>query len=164
MRQRNFLGTGLQKGIFICMGIVLLAVACIATVLVLRPDEKTMTVRVGEGTFRAKLATSEKTRAKGLSGKTHLAENEAMLFVNASNNKNMIWMKDMKIAIDALWLDENQTVIHVERSLKPDSYPKTYGPDTPTRYVLEVADGTLDKVSIRVGMHASIMPSNEEVL
>ena len=65
--------------------------------------------------------------------------------------KEGFWMKDMKFSIDIIWIDENMSVIHIEKSLSPDTYPKVYYPESPAKYVLEVSAGQADSLGLKIG-------------
>lgn len=112
-------------------------------------------VQLGTGSFKVRLAMTDDQRAKGLGGVSKLDDSEGMLFVYEKDQLIRIWMKDMKIPIDVAWLDSERKVIHVEKSLQPDSYPEAYGPYAPARYVVELAEGAIDRHTIRVGTIAS---------
>ena len=97
-------------------------------------------------------ATTEK-QTKGLSGRTNL--NGGMLFVFERSEKYGIWMKDMNFAIDIIWLDENKEIVTIQENATPESYPKTFFPSRPSRYVLEVKAGTASSENLSVGQTLS---------
>lgn len=102
--------------------------------------------------FRARVATEQADRDKGLSGVKSLGKNDALLFAFDKDDTWGIWMKDMLIPIDIVWLDANKKVIYIVKSADPSSYPfTTYRPTKPARYVLEFAAGTVDSKTIRSG-------------
>ena len=149
----------------LCIGVGIVAVSVGIAVLAVfstsdRQYQKT-TVRLGDGVFTALIAQSNAQQAKGLGGITRLSDTDAMLFVYEAPRQNKIWMKNMNIPIDVIWLDREKRVVHIERSLQPSSYPKTYGPTTQTQYVLEVAAGTVDTKQIGVGTQAGFTLHNQ---
>jgi uncharacterized membrane protein (UPF0127 family) len=98
-------------------------------------------------------ATNEQ-RAKGLSGKEGLAENEAMLFVFSNEAKHTFWMKDMKFPIDIIWIDSDNTIVHIEHNLQPCGTVvlcPTYRPNDDSLYVLETVGGFAEKHDIVKG-------------
>ena len=113
-----------------------------------------VTLRLGDGVFNASLAKTPEAREKGLSGTKQLAATDALLFVFKENGQYGVWMKDMQFPIDVVWLDQNQRVIHMEKNMLPDSYPKTYLPKVGARYVIEFAAGTIEHKAIRLGLVA----------
>ena len=93
--------------------------------------------------------------ARGLGGRTSLAENHGMLFVFDYPSRHDFWMKDMKFSIDMIWFDENLQVIYVKKNATPESYPNSFGPAQNSKYVLEVVSGFVDQHNIKIGDSAS---------
>lgn len=109
-------------------------------------------VAIGNGTFSARIAKTEASRAKGLAGVSSLDANQAMLFVFKTDGKWQIWMKDMKISIDIVWLDSAKKVVYVINNAPFSSGTDIiYTPDADTRYVLELPAGTINNDMIHVG-------------
>lgn len=146
-----------RKDAYTWLGVGAIAIAIVGSALFfIFSYQSTATVRLGDGVFRARVASSDLQRAKGLSGVTELPQNEAMLFVYDTDQANQIWMKDMKMRIDAVWLSSDRKVVHTEKALSPDNYPEKYGPKSQTRYVIELPEGAVDRARIKVGMQAII--------
>lgn len=112
-------------------------------------------VQLGGQLLSARVANTDASRTKGLSGVRELGQNEAMLFVFDSNDRWSIWMKDMRISLDIVWLDEHKKVVHVEANVSPDSYPLSFAPDVPARYVVELPAGFTQRHNVREGALAS---------
>ena len=107
-------------------------------------------------TVYVSIADTEELRAKGLGGRSGLASDEGMLFIFPDEGKYPFWMKDMKFAIDILWLSNTGTVLYVQPDISPDTYPQSFAPDKPARYVLEVPAGYTTEHHITVGDRANI--------
>lgn len=108
-----------------------------------------VTVHIGDAVFTARVATTPAAREKGLSGTEPLRQDEAMLFVFDSDSKWAIWMKDMKYALDIVWLDKDKKVVYIVKNAPPESYPyEQFAPKQDARYVLELAAGTVGRKSI----------------
>ncbi len=108
-------------------------------------------VIIGDAVFTVQIADSDYERAQGLSGVPSLRDNQGMLFLFDAPGNYLFWMKDMLIPIDIVWIDSNWQIVHIEHAVTPDSYPKTFGTEIPSLYVLEVAAGTAERLNIRVG-------------
>lgn len=108
-------------------------------------------VYFGNTKVRVELAIDEETQARGLSGRETLAEDQGMLFVFTKPDKYFFWMKDMKFAIDIIWLDKYGKIIYIKRDAKPESYPETFGIAEDAKFVLEVVSGFADKNKLKVG-------------
>jgi uncharacterized membrane protein (UPF0127 family) len=104
----------------------------------------------------ADIAISTQEKAKGLSIKDDMNEDEGMLFVYDKPSRPAFWMKDMKFPIDIIWLDVTGSVIHIEEGLKP-CIPSltcpTYSPDKEAQYVLETVAGFSKKHQLKIGTH-----------
>ena len=96
-------------------------------------------------------AISPEEQAQGLSGTTYLNSHDGMLFEFPYENLWNFWMKDMLIPIDIVWISKEMTIVHIEHSLTPETYPNSFGPSTNALYVLEVASGIAQKAKLKVG-------------
>lgn len=117
---------------------------------------RTPTVHVSLGTTRitVEVADDPTEREQGLSGHSPISDAEGMLFVFQEDGKHEFWMKDMLFPIDIIWLDANKRVIYVVANATPESYPNSYGPNAPSRYVLEVPAGWASRYGVDTGATA----------
>lgn len=106
---------------------------------------------IGETAITLDIADTEQSRIQGLSGRKSIPKNHAMLFVFDESAQHGIWMKDMNFALDIVWLNEYREVIHVERNVTPETFPKIFGPQKPSKYVLEFKAGFASKNGIKIG-------------
>src|SRR5690606_37739029 len=102
--------------------VLLILVATTAFIFTSRFQSKT-NIFIGNTIISARLAQSEEQKDKGLSGIGQLQKNEGMLFVYKEDGLHGVWMKDMKMSIDAIWLDKNKKVVHIVQQISPKSYP-----------------------------------------
>lgn len=112
---------------------------------------ETKFIKINEAEFLVQIADEPHEYQRGLSGRDSLGENEGMLFVFEKPDFHSFWMKDMKFSIDIVWIDENLKVIGVEPELSPQSFPKTFAPPRPVRYVLEIKSGAAEEKNIKIG-------------
>ena len=114
-------------------------------------------IKIGSNNIKAILANNEGARKKGLGGMEQLDENGGMLFV--FDKKDIIpsfWMKDMKIAVDILWINDGK-IVQIDKNIQPpetgtkDNDLAQYTPGSPVDYVLEVKAGYSDKNGIITG-------------
>ena len=108
-------------------------------------------LEINKTTVNIEIAANQGQKIKGLSGKNYLPANQGILFVEDESKKISIWMKDMRFAIDIVWIDENFKIIHIENNVQPDSFPKIFSSQEPARYVLEVNAGFTTENNIKVG-------------
>jgi uncharacterized protein len=109
------------------------------------------TIQVKGNTVRVTIADTQKKTSRGLSGRKGLGPDEGMLFVFPYEDIHAFWMKDMLFSIDILWLDKNGKIVYLKESVSPETFPATFAPETPAKYVLEVQAGYSAKHGVRTG-------------
>lgn len=113
------------------------------------------TIFVAKQELRVEVVDTDNAREIGLSGRTHLNNENGMLFdfTNTNISKPSFWMKDMKFDIDIIWI-YNNSIVEIEPYV-PATYGSinlpTYSPSTDITHVLEVPAGWVDKYKIKVG-------------
>lgn len=101
--------------------------------------------------IKADIANTEEKRNRGLGGKKFLPENEGMLFLFETTGLYSFWMADMRFPIDIIWIDENKKIIAISENISPDTYPLSFSPSDPVKYVLEVNAGWTKKNKVEIG-------------
>ena len=96
------------------------------------------------------IADTVPLREKGLGGRTHLDSNSGMLFVFEEPTVPSFWMKNMRFPIDIIWISHEKQIIGVETEVRPESYPQTFSPSAPVKYVLEVNGGWTEQNSVEI--------------
>lgn len=114
-------------------------------------------VAIDNQELSVELATTSEEKSQGLSGRTGIGS-DGMLFVMNPSQIAVFWMKDMKFAIDIVWIKEGEVIGFVENALPPaggsgalDKQLPTYSSKTPIDYVLEVEAGYVKEHGIKVG-------------
>lgn len=114
-------------------------------------------VKIGNTSLKVKVASTPEKRAKGLSGVDNLSENSGMLFVfDTGDVSPTFWMKDMKISLDMIWINDGK-IVQIDKNVEapqpniPDSKLKLLRPQSRVDYVLEVNGGFSDENNIEVG-------------
>ncbi len=102
-------------------------------------EENALTV--GAAVLQVEIAQTAEQKITGLSHRPSLAEGRGMLFIFDTDDTHGIWMKDMRFPIDIIWIDAAMKVVHIEKSVAPNTYPEVFTSPTPARYVLEVPAG-----------------------
>lgn len=116
----------------------------------------TTRVIVGDLLVDAKVASKASDRKKGLSGVDSLPLSSGMLFVFENSGEYAFWMKDMKFAIDIIWIDENKRIVTVASFATPekgkgDDELRLYKPTGAAKYVLEINAGLANLHGLKVG-------------
>lgn len=134
---------------------------CLAALLILgggqaaseSPPDQWIVVKTPKGnTIHAELADTMQKRAQGLMYRSALARDRGMLFTFGDSQLWAIWMKNTRIPLDILWLDEKKTIVHVERNVpictRSDDGCPAYQPNQNAAYVLELAAGVADELKL----------------
>jgi uncharacterized membrane protein (UPF0127 family) len=101
--------------------------------------------------MKFEVVSTEAAQERGLGGRTSIPENYGMLFVFKQSSRVGFWMKDMQVPIDIVWLSDNGTIIGIEDSLSPDTYPQAFYPAQPVKLVLETKAGEMRRRGWSVG-------------
>jgi uncharacterized membrane protein (UPF0127 family) len=89
-------------------------------------------------------------RAQGLSGRESLPESVGLFFVFEESGLHGFWMKDMRFAIDMIWLDEAGVVVGLKEGATPASYPEVFYPEHPAHFVLEANVGFIARHDLKL--------------
>jgi len=135
----------------IIAGVLLIVIAVVVFIILPNMLQPTTSLRLGDGVFRARIAANETDRTKGLSGVTNLNPDQAFLIAFPYEGKWQIWMKDMKVPIDIVWLDKDKKVIYIVKNAQPDdaTTTKVFEPKTLAKYVVELSAGSVDSRAIK---------------
>jgi uncharacterized membrane protein (UPF0127 family) len=106
--------------------------------------------------FQFEVVTEEADQERGLGGRSNIPENYGMLFVFPQKDKVGFWMKDILLPIDIVWLSDTGTVLGIEDSISPDTYPDSVYPPEPVKYVLETKAGEMRRKGLSVGSHIEL--------
>lgn len=104
----------------------------------------------------AQIAAKASDRKKGLGGRDSLPLNQGLLFVFDIKGPYVFWMKDVKFAIDIIWMDENKRIVDILASVPPepkksDSQLIRYKPRGDALYVLETNAGIASLNGLQIG-------------
>ncbi|MEK7552987.1 MAG: DUF192 domain-containing protein [Patescibacteria group bacterium] len=103
------------------------------------------------------IADDEAERVRGLSGRASLPADHGLLFIFDQPTRPGFWMKEMNFPIDIIWLDENRRVLALNELVSPASYPQTFFPPAPIKYVLEVNAGWAQRNKLKIGERADFI-------
>ncbi len=102
--------------------------------------------------------TTIAAQEQGLGGRSFIPDNYAMLFVFPSDNTYGFWMKDMLVPIDMIWLSDTGTIIKIDPSVSPATYPDVFYPPAPVKYVLETKSGFAVEHGWTIGTQVALPP------
>lgn len=121
----------------------------------LEPSVRHTRVEIGDAAIVADIADTDSLREQGLSHRAGLRENEGMLFIFQEDAMHSFWMKDMLFSIDMIWISADKKVVYIVANAAPETYPSSFVPTEPARYVLEVPAGFAARHGISVGSIAT---------
>ena len=104
--------------------------------------------------FSLEIAADAQSRRLGYMYREQVGASEGMLFLFDSTGRHGMWMKNCKVALDIVWLDERLRVVDIARRLPPCPEQGECRPRVPlgaARYVLEVAGGTTEREGLQRG-------------
>ena len=113
----------------------------------------TVTVVIsGDLKVEAELADTDETRMRGLMFRESLAPDAGMLFVFPVSEPQGFWMKNTKIALDLIWLNDRKEIVYFVTADPCKKDPcQTYQPIQKAKYVLEVNAGYVKKHGLQLG-------------
>ncbi len=103
--------------------------------------------------YRIELARTPEEQQRGLMFRESLPERTGMLFLFEDDDPHKFWMKNTMIPLDMIWMDGAGRVLFISADTPPckaDPCPN-YGPEVPSRSVLEIAGGLAAKELVTVG-------------
>ena len=127
-------------------GVLSSSIAGAQTVALVSPQGERLTLQV-------ELATTPRSRERGLMDRTDLPENEGMLFVFPVAEHLSFWMKDTLIPLDIAYFDAGgRFVSGATMTPCPPMTPcPTYPSAAPALYALEVREGSLAQWGVAEG-------------
>lgn len=92
-------------------------------------------ITVGDKSYNCYLAETEEDKKNGLSNIKSLPEDEGMLFIWDEEDTREMWMKDTKIPLDQIAINDDDIVVSVYKAKSED---ETLIKFENTKYILEV--------------------------
>lgn len=141
------------------ISIIVLGLLILGGLFILRDKDSLLTndssralpvIKINNVSIEVELANTLEEQARGLSGKTSLAENQGMIFLYHEPGLYSFWMKNMQFPIDIIWIDENYKIIDITKNIPLESFPASFKPSSPAQYVLEVSAGFADRNNISI--------------
>ncbi|GAB6053738.1 DUF192 domain-containing protein [Magnetospira thiophila] len=114
--------------------------------------EVTILTAKGTRTVQVELAETPEQRARGLMFREELPEGTGMLFDFGSPRGVAMWMKNTKISLDMLFIDQVGEIVAIAPHTQPGSQ-HMIDAGQPVRAVLELPAGTAAALEVRVGDH-----------
>lgn len=137
--------------VFLVGGLVLVIVFT-AAVFLSRHVQPTVDVVIGTQPYTLDVADSNELRELGLSNTESLKDGAGLLMSFENDDFHSIWMKDMKIPIDVIWLNSKKEVVDIKSNLSPSSgTSRVFAPKKESRYIIEIPAGAVKRSGVRSG-------------
>jgi uncharacterized membrane protein (UPF0127 family) len=106
------------------------------------------------------VAADPDARARGYMFRERVEPEEGMLFWFERADRHGFWMKNCRVSLDILWMDESFRIVDVAHEQQPCPMQgpcPTVQPMRAARYVLEVAGGTARREGLGPGDRVAIL-------
>lgn len=106
------------------------------------------------------MAITDEQKLFGLMHRKKLASDTGMFFLYPNDAHPAMWMKNMIIPLDMVFIGKDQLINHIESNVPPctekdDRQCPIYASKDPSRFVLELPAGYCSSHQIEVGDHVS---------
>lgn len=133
-------------------GLALLIIIC---AVLLHDRNSSVSMRASGHTYNLTLATTPQAQARGLGGRSAMPSNQGMLFTFSNPGLECFWMKGMRFSLDMIWLNKQKKVVYVQSNVAPSTYPNSFCPTLPAKYVIELDAGQVEAMHLQQGQHIS---------
>ena len=122
----------------------------------------TVDMRIGSETYTLEVANTDATRQRGLMERDAMPADHGMIFVFGETRELTFWMKNTRIALEILYLDEAGRVVSIHE-MKP--YDRSsVSSDGPAKYAIELNLGQVKKAGVKPGDVLQIPASAREAV
>ncbi len=110
--------------------------------------------------FDIEIAESEFAIQTGLMYRSSMKDNQGMLFIFPDMQMRSFFMKNTRIPLDIIYIDNNKRVVSIQENAIP--FDQTSLPSTgPAKYVLEINGGLSKKLNITPGSRVEWKSNNQ---
>jgi uncharacterized membrane protein (UPF0127 family) len=111
-------------------------------------------MQIGGRTFKLEIATTPHDQEVGLMHRDNLPDGHGMIFVFTEPQTQAFWNHDVHFGLDLIFMDGNGDVVSLKH-LEPYNDKLVYS-DFPYYYTIELNDGVVAKLGIKVHDHLDI--------
>ncbi|WP_422105645.1 DUF192 domain-containing protein [Winogradskyella sp.] len=101
-------------------------------------------------TLDIEIADNEYETQTGLMYRTELGIQQGMLFIFPDVQMRSFYMKNTKIPLDIIYIDEDKRIVSFQKNAKPFD-ERSLPSEVPAKYVLEINAGLSDEWQLEVG-------------
>jgi len=110
--------------------------------------------------FRLEVAADSESRRLGYMYREQIGPREGMLFLFEETAPHGFWMKNCKVSLDLIWLDEAFRIVQIAYDQPPcpeEGECPVLVPLKAARYVVEIAGGTAEREGLEAGNRLVIL-------
>jgi uncharacterized membrane protein (UPF0127 family) len=110
--------------------------------------------------FRLEIAADARSQQLGYMFREHVGPRDGMLFLFEETARHSFWMKNCKVSLDIIFLDENLEVVEIAHDRPPcpeEGECPSAAPLRASRFVLEVAGGVAAAEGLRPGQRLVVL-------
>ncbi|MBI3980400.1 DUF192 domain-containing protein [Candidatus Microgenomates bacterium] len=121
-----------------------------------RYKKQTHTITIADKKIEVELAQNPEQWQQGLGNRTSLPKDKGMFFLFSKKDYYRFWMKNMRFALDFIWIDQN-VVVDLTQNVPEIDQEKIYQPKFPVDRVLEVNAGFVKENQVKIGDHINFV-------
>lgn len=117
------------------------------------------TLEINNHKISVEIADTEKTREKGLSGRSNLTAKTGMLFVFKDSSYYQFWMNEMQFPLDFVWIDGDK-IVDLSKDIpvyNKDNSLSIISSKYPFDKVLEINAGQIEALDIKIGDKVNLL-------
>lgn len=114
----------------------------------------TIQLQMGGKSYTLEVADTDANRATGLMRRDFMPDDHGMIFVFNREQNLAFWMKNTRIPLDIVYLDQVGTIVSI-KSMKPHDIDSTPA-DAPAQYAIELNKGQADAAGLKTGMKVNL--------
>jgi uncharacterized membrane protein (UPF0127 family) len=119
--------------------VVITLISCFHSISATEISLNIATLLINKDTYSLEIAKTQDQRQRGLMFREKLEAKNGMMFIYPNSANHRIWMKNTKIKLTVIWVDDSGQVLGVQRLEPCQRDPcKSYGLDQPSRYIIEL--------------------------
>jgi uncharacterized membrane protein (UPF0127 family) len=119
--------------------VVITLISCFHSIRAMEISLNIATLVINQDTYSLEIAKTQDQRQRGLMFREKLGAKNGMVFIYPNSANHRIWMKNTKIKLTVIWVDDSGVVLGVQRLEPCQRDPcKSYGLNQPSRYIIEL--------------------------
>jgi uncharacterized membrane protein (UPF0127 family) len=135
---------------WIAISLLLLVAGCRnSTKPTTAPIADTVQMTIGNETFTVEIADDAEEQEHGLMERTFMPPDHGMIFVFPNARHRQFWMKNTRIPLDIIYIDETGRIVSI-KSMKPLDETHVTS-DGPAMYAIELNQGAALRIGINPG-------------